>query len=360
MALGYASWGVAESIWFGYDVFNAGHVPQPSLADPFYILGYLLLLVGLAKLVMGRDRDEARAMAVDVLTLAMVLGAVLVQLEIVAPGLLEGRVHAANVLACLYAVLDVPLLGGIAWLALSPGQRGRPLAILVGALLAMYIGDVSYALGGLYYSAGVGVSNFFYPVAYLLAGVAALHPATLRLAEPSQTREVSASNHVRLVFLAVALWLPATTELFAPELGLPRLGLTADVITIAVGAVILMRMAHLVKDANNARWRVDAAHRTLLHQATRDHLTGLYNRAWLMDYLDGLVAGRYGDGQFALLYIDLDGFKLINDDLGHHVGDELLRLTSARMLRAVRPKDRVVRLGGDEFVVVCPRRTVSD
>lgn len=87
--------------------------------------------------------------------------------------------------------------------------------------------------------------------------------------------------------------------------------------------------------------------------AIRDPLTGLLNRRSLMDHLERAVANAARrKEQIALLFLDLDKFKNINDTLGHDVGDDLLRQVSARLLASVRESDVVARLGGDEFVVL--------
>jgi diguanylate cyclase (GGDEF)-like protein/PAS domain S-box-containing protein len=89
------------------------------------------------------------------------------------------------------------------------------------------------------------------------------------------------------------------------------------------------------------------------HLATHDSLTGLANRASFSDQLNGVIARSDKDTRLAVLFIDLDHFKLINDSLGHEVGDALLQQTAARLRDSVRPGDLVARLGGDEFVVLC-------
>jgi diguanylate cyclase (GGDEF)-like protein/PAS domain S-box-containing protein len=91
----------------------------------------------------------------------------------------------------------------------------------------------------------------------------------------------------------------------------------------------------------------------LSHQAFHDSLTGLANRALLRDRLEQVYrrAARTGVGA-AVIYLDLDGFKTVNDSLGHDSGDELLRTVAERLVGAVRAGDTVARLGGDEFAIV--------
>jgi diguanylate cyclase (GGDEF)-like protein/PAS domain S-box-containing protein len=92
----------------------------------------------------------------------------------------------------------------------------------------------------------------------------------------------------------------------------------------------------------------------LSHQVLHDPLTGLPNRVMLTDRLEQALARvRRRERMFAVLFIDLDRFKTVNDTLGHTVGDQLLVEAAARIQNAVRETDTVARLGGDEFVVLC-------
>ncbi len=98
----------------------------------------------------------------------------------------------------------------------------------------------------------------------------------------------------------------------------------------------------------------------LTHRASHDPLTDLANRAAVTAHLDALVRdhGRRQSagpaGSWAVVLLDLDGFKAVNDDLGHHAGDRVLEVTARRLGAGVREGDLVGRLGGDEFVVVLP------
>jgi diguanylate cyclase (GGDEF)-like protein/PAS domain S-box-containing protein len=89
------------------------------------------------------------------------------------------------------------------------------------------------------------------------------------------------------------------------------------------------------------------------HLAHYDELTGLPNRTLLQDRLEQAIAGAERQKQhFALLFIDLDGFKLVNDTLSHAAGDKLLQQVARRLLAEIRSMDTAARLGGDEFVVI--------
>ncbi len=102
------------------------------------------------------------------------------------------------------------------------------------------------------------------------------------------------------------------------------------------------------------------AERRIVEMATHDALTGLPNRHLLQDRIaQALAHGRRSQEQAAVLFIDLDHFKVINDTLGHDVGDLLLQEAAARLTAVIRNEDTAVRQGGDEFIVLLPNITNS-
>jgi diguanylate cyclase (GGDEF)-like protein/PAS domain S-box-containing protein len=98
----------------------------------------------------------------------------------------------------------------------------------------------------------------------------------------------------------------------------------------------------------------------LERRATFDALTGCYNRAAVMSMLERCLRTQDERDGLALVFVDLDGFKAVNDRLGHAAGDDLLKIVAHRVGNTVRALDSVGRLGGDEFLVVCPNITSLD
>jgi diguanylate cyclase (GGDEF)-like protein len=120
------------------------------------------------------------------------------------------------------------------------------------------------------------------------------------------------------------------------------------VAAVAVSITIVARFYRVVRD----RERAEAQ---LVHQAQHDQLTGLANRTLLLDRLGVELLGPKGTTlrDLVLLYVDLDGFKAVNDQWGHAAGDHVLRVVGDRLHEITRRGDTVARLGGDEFVVLC-------
>ena len=128
-------------------------------------------------------------------------------------------------------------------------------------------------------------------------------------------------------------------------------------ILIFSAALILIYLFGTLKRLNREQRYAQAAMR---HQATHDTLTGVFNRLAVTEFIEARLHddATAALGGFALLLLDLDGFKAVNDKLGHDAGDELLRQAAIRMTLALRESDYLARLGGDEFLVVIPQ--VSD
>jgi diguanylate cyclase (GGDEF)-like protein len=120
-------------------------------------------------------------------------------------------------------------------------------------------------------------------------------------------------------------------------------------------------LSYVARALNETVTRTESATARLAEQATHDILTGLPNRALFLDRLGQALARSRRDGALlAVLFIDLDRFKPINDSLGHRTGDEVLGVIAARLTALLRGADTVARLAGDEFVVICEGLAVAD
>src|SRR6202035_3834195 len=162
------------------------------------------------------------------------------------------------------------------------------------------------------------------------------------------------------------VWRDAALTVLAEEAA--RLGAPPELVAEASFVVRRSCDASMVRmsrqfEAERARLHQELSveREKLAYQALHDPLTGLPNRTLLYDRTAQALrfTGRYG-GTIALLFVDLDGFKMINDVFGHEAGDALLLDVAQRLRAEVRPSDTAARLGGDEFIVLCERLDQRD
>jgi diguanylate cyclase (GGDEF)-like protein len=146
-------------------------------------------------------------------------------------------------------------------------------------------------------------------------------------------------------------WSEATCDVLTEEAA--RLGVSRATLDEATAMVVKSCHVSLVNMGKQYDTELAALHEQLSHLALHDPLTGLANRSVFLDRLDRALArlARHPVG-LAVVFMDLDNFKVINDVHGHGCGDQVLIEMASRMARQVRPEDLVARLGGDEFVAL--------
>jgi diguanylate cyclase (GGDEF)-like protein len=182
---------------------------------------------------------------------------------------------------------------------------------------------------------------------------------TDRLAEAEAQRAETARLSIAVTLFVIAVALAVGLRLIRTVVR-PTQDLRAATSRIAAGEhepVAVQgpaELAELARDFNTMSTRLQEREETLVHRALHDPLTGFGNRTMLADRLGQAVRRRQrheGD-EVAVLVLDLDGFKNLNDSLGHTVGDEALRSVGQRLAACLRDADTFTRLGGDEFAVV--------
>ena len=167
-------------------------------------------------------------------------------------------------------------------------------------------------------------------------------PDLLRLAPES-------SDALATLYAHVSRGEPFETEVGAMRVDGSTYALELHVMPVGAGAGRPGHWICILRDVSDRKAHLDA----LQHQALHDALTNLPNRVLLHDRLKQAILGlRRNKMPFALLFLDLDGFKEINDTFGHHIGDELLTKVGTRLSIELRATDTIARLGGDEFAVI--------
>ncbi len=231
---------------------------------------------------------------------------------------------------------------------------GWPAVVLVRS------GAVQRALGGgrldnrVWLRVGVGVTSFALVLAPtgmgFLLPLCAVLVASVHL-QWSGPRAWRAGAAMTVLHTAVLQWLMSAGHLPTLLPGPAGTVVTGTALVVSVATTLNIALLAAEREAGAAALeRVRRArHAELLHAATHDPLTGQLNRKGLERAHASLPAEP---GTVAVLYVDLDLFKAVNDDHGHAAGDRLLRLATDRLQAHLRPQDHVARLGGDEFALL--------
>lgn len=340
MVAAQLGWAIGEFIWAFYDVRSQlDHASHPAAAEIVLLLwpfGAMTSLVALSNV----SRHSSRRLVLDGLILATSL--LVVSWVFVLEKQLRDTTGSRT--ATVAQVVNDGLLLTTAILMLSRGRPGeRPSRSLVAAGIAVIsIADITMV-----FDTGIGS----YHVSDLgdLGRVAGLCMITLgALASVHETTQVSASRSE--VLSRALLWLPYLPLALAAVVGFGAIvraqhGVLTALLGILVGAVLVRQFIALTENQDLLS--------AVAREAFRDSLTGLANRPHFLHRLEDAVAARNEDGApIAVLCLDLDNFKAVNDGLGHPAGDELLIRVAGRLTAALHEKGLIARLGGDEFAVL--------
>jgi len=335
LGIGLALW-AAGDIYYTVYLTDLAEVPFPSLADWLWLAIYPAAYVSLVMLVRGRSPRFHASLWLDGLlgglATAALASALLLDPIIAATG--GDTLTVAFGLA--YPIADLLLLALIvAVFGLTGWRPGRSWLLIGGGLIAFAIADSLYLLQLATDSYVVGTPlDAIWPLALVAIAFSAWQSTTARVIRV----EGGPLLTVPAVFALIALGVVIYDQL-------AEVGTVSVVLAIAALSAVMVRTLMTFRELqqlNESR-----------HQARTDALTGLANRRHILAQLAGAIERAEGRGQeLALLLLDLDGFKELNDTLGHHVGDLLLEQLGPRLQTRLRGGDLLARLGGDEFGVL--------
>ncbi|MEY2581226.1 MAG: hypothetical protein QOE09_1075 [Ilumatobacteraceae bacterium] len=314
----------------------------PNIGDIFYVAGYPFIAIGLIMLLRSRNTSRDAGGVIDGFIVATGVG-VLLWVFFVEPTAFDNTLPVfERLITVAYPAGDMLLIAIGAQLAVRQVRRQAPYWFLAVGLLALLVSDFGYLYQSLY-----GVYNerdpidFGWWISYALVVAVLLHPRVGEIAAAPNRSTPSLSPRrivlLSLVTIAAPLTIAARSAAGA-SLQLPVL-LGGTVVLFGLVVVRLVVMAR----------ELEASRTLLLHEATHDALTGLGNRTLFSQQVEQALAS---DVPIAVLCLDLDDFKLVNDSLGHPAGDVVLQVVGERLSGLLRPGDAVARLGGDEFAML--------
>ena len=357
MLVGQALWVVGDALSSWYqDIAHVSTYPSP--ADACYLAAYPLLAAGLLGVLRTRAgrRDVGALLDSAVLT----AGLALLSWVLLARPTLEAAAqsHLAAVVGVAYPVADILLVAVLIRFVTTPGARTPAFRWLLAAVGLLVTADTIYDALSLWTTRDPRSLDALWLASYLAWGAAALHPSMATLSEPGDGAPARFTGRRLAALAAASLVAPG---ILAVE---QAFGLPLDVWAVVLGATVLFslvvaRMGLAIRQivaVNRERVRLQG---DLAYQAAHDALTGLANRAQALREIESALQRAQRSGELVgMLFVDLDGFKAVNDTFGHAAGDRVLTAVAQRLTGLVRGGDIVARLGGDEFVVLL--ETVAD
>ena len=313
--------------------------------------GAIFGFVGFISLIRGRIPGGDRAALLDAAIVASGTG-VLIWAFGFAPFAVAARQRSDISVAVFYpSIIALAMVGRMWFLRGAHRPATRLIVLVVIASNAIIILSLIRGTGTDGVLAATGLLANFAEIVFL--GAAALHPAMAVTPEAQGVDLRPISRRRMAVLLAALLVNPATLAIQTS--GGRQIDAAPYLIGgVLIGILVIVRLSDALRQLGDSYHERGTLMEQLGRQALYDGLTSLPNRTYFNDRLAADFAARSADEPMAVLLIDLDEFKAVNDTYGHEAGDDLLAAVGLRLRGAVRDGDMAARLGGDEFVISLP------
>ncbi len=359
---------IGQIIWMLNE--NVLHVAVlfPSWADVGYLAAYPLALLAILFLPRQRRSPTSRTRIAFDAVIAMIGVVTFSWYFVLGPSMMHADASMlGRLVGAIYPLCTLVLIFSLILLTVRNNQRAmRPVTyILFVAFAILTIANTIYNFQQLHnnYSTG-GLIDLGWPLGFLLLGLAArgiyLLPQPQATVEAKDNKRTAEQNTHWQILIPYA-WVPTLGILLffiwrSGDHSTLVMGVVAGAVVllslILARQVVAVRELHAMYVNNDA---LETANKQLEIQATHDALTGLPNRSFLQKRLEQEAQIAFESSiPAALLLLDLDRFKEVNDTLGHTVGDALLQKIGMRLQSHLRPTDLIARLGGDEFAILLP------
>ena len=395
LAIAQLSFVIGDIVWAFLEL-GFGIAPFPSLADGFYLMFYPLFFMGVSLFSANRFHFVEwikRTLDVSIIMIAATIGYSLFligpsYLQVIETPILE------RILTIAYPTGDLVLLFGLLLVVYyrKESALARPIWIMVASTVVMIVSDSIFCYQTLIgtYASG-GILDYGWTLSYMLTALAgidqAVHIQTMHAENKQLDRKLSEAGKTDTGFLSYLPYVGIAVcySLLFRNFRNPGIIENFEILMVGVGCImvlIIVRQIITLSENNyllsslrktlykmeiqaeelewtNKDLRKEIAERNrveaqLAHDALHDGLTGLANRVLFMDRLGHAfeINRREHDFNYAILFLDLDTFKAINDGLGHSAGDKALIEVGMRLRNCIRSIDTVARFGGDEFVIL--------
>ncbi|MDQ1457826.1 MAG: hypothetical protein QOH28_3446 [Actinomycetota bacterium] len=332
---------LANVPYYAFPLIVGRPIPFPCPVDVLFLSTQPCFIVALLALARQRRRGDRAGDALDA-AIVVVGGASLMWQFVIAPVVNQsGMSSLAHVTAVAYPVSDLMVFAVLVRLVMAVSHRTASMRFLLAGIASLLAADVLLAIqlsSGSYHVGGP--VDGMWMAYYALITVAALHPSARRLSRRSAAVEKGISSARLAVMCGIVLVGPLVL------LTSRRGAAFVEAASLVAFVLVMTRMMGLNR-------RLMSAGVELHRRASTDLLTGLANRTEFRYRLQlALTPAEDRVGDVALLFLDLDDFKDVNDTLGHAAGDALLEVVAERLRQVVRSDDLVARLGGDEFAML--------